>query len=88
MWNQIALGLLLVLVTTLVHAAAIVVALTALKRVSRLSRTHLDIALGADWRLLASFEAASGIIMVGWTTALVVADVQRLSGPKVDHAAR
>ena len=142
MWNQIALGLLLVLVTTLVHAAATVLALTVLKSVSRLSLTHLwralrisglvlgmfmvsvldavlwaytylavgaiegvepalyfsmvtfttlgygDIALGADWRLLASFEAANGIIMFGWTTALVVAYVQRLSGPQADHAAR
>jgi hypothetical protein len=142
MWNQIALGLLLVLVTTLVHAAATLVALTVLKRVSRLSLTHLwrvlrvaglvmgmfmvsvldavlwaytylavgaiegvepalyfsmvtfttlgygDIALGDDWRLLASFEAANGIIMFGWTTALVVAYVQRLSGPQVDHTAR
>jgi hypothetical protein len=47
-----------------------------------------DIALGDDWRLLASFEAANGIIMFGWTTALVVAYVQRLSGPQVDHTAR
>ena len=142
MWNQIALGLLLVLVTTLVHAAATVLALTVLKSVSRLSLIHLwralrisglvlgmfmvsvldavlwaytylavgaiegvepalyfsmvtfttlgygDIALGDDWRLLASFEAANGIIMFGWTTALVVAYVQRLSGPQADHAAR
>lgn len=37
-----------------------------------------DITLGADWRMLAAFEAANGIIMFGWTTALVVAYVQRL----------
>ena len=37
-----------------------------------------DIVLGVDWQLLASFEAANGIIMFGWTTALVVAFMQRL----------
>jgi hypothetical protein len=37
-----------------------------------------DITLGADWRLLASFEAANGIIMFGWTTALIVAYLQRM----------
>jgi hypothetical protein len=40
-----------------------------------------DITLNEDWRLLASFEAANGIIMFGWTTALIVAFVQRLSSP-------
>ncbi|MHC4589913.1 MAG: hypothetical protein ACYTAQ_11405 [Planctomycetota bacterium] len=29
-------------------------------------------------RLLSSFEAANGIIMFGWTTALIVAVVQRV----------
>lgn len=37
-----------------------------------------DITLGGDWRLLASFEAANGIIMFGWTTALIVAYLQRM----------
>ena len=32
-----------------------------------------DITLAESWRLLASFEAANGCIMFGWTTALVVA---------------
>ena len=35
-----------------------------------------DIVLDEQWRLLASFEAATGIIMFGWTTALVLAAVQ------------
>lgn len=35
-----------------------------------------DITLNEQWRLLASFEAANGIIMFGWTTALVIAVVQ------------
>ena len=37
-----------------------------------------DLTLEADWRLLASFEAANGIIMFGWTTALIVAYLQRI----------
>ena len=35
-----------------------------------------DIVLNENWRLLASFEAANGIIMFGWTTAIVIAAVQ------------
>ena len=35
-----------------------------------------DIVLDESWRLLASFEAGTGIIMFGWTTALVLAAVQ------------
>jgi voltage-gated potassium channel Kch len=37
-----------------------------------------DITLNTDWRLLASFQAASGIIIFGWTTALLVAVAQRV----------
>ncbi len=36
-----------------------------------------EIVLGPDIRLLASCEAAIGIIMFGWTTAIVIATVQR-----------
>jgi len=36
-----------------------------------------DVVLMKRWRLLASFEAANGIIMFGWTTAIVIAVVQR-----------
>ena len=32
-----------------------------------------DVLLDQSWRLLASFQAANGIIMFGWTTALIVA---------------
>jgi hypothetical protein len=35
--------------------------------------------LSPDWRLLASFEAANGIMMFGWTTALIAAVIQRLA---------
>ena len=37
-----------------------------------------DVVLAEQWRLLSSFEAANGIIMFGWTTAIVIAAVQRL----------
>ena len=37
-----------------------------------------DIVLGEDWRLLSSFQAANGVIMFGWTTAVVIAVVQRV----------
>jgi voltage-gated potassium channel Kch len=36
-----------------------------------------EIVLEERWRLLASFEAANGIIMFGWTTAIVIAAVQQ-----------
>lgn len=41
-----------------------------------------DIVLTGTWRLLASFEAAIGIIMFGWTTAIVFAAVQYIFFPK------
>ena len=34
-----------------------------------------DVLLEEQWRLLGSFEAANGIIMFGWTTAIVMAAV-------------
>lgn len=37
-----------------------------------------DISLGPEWRLLSAFEAANGIILFGWTTAIIVAVLQRL----------
>ena len=37
-----------------------------------------DITLSEQWRLLAAFEAATGIIIFGWTIALVIATVQRV----------
>jgi hypothetical protein len=36
-----------------------------------------EIVLDPNLRLLASCEAAIGIIMFGWTTAIVIASVQR-----------
>jgi hypothetical protein len=43
-----------------------------------------DITFGPDWRMLAAFDAANGIIMFGWTTALVVAYLQRLMPKRSD----
>jgi voltage-gated potassium channel Kch len=37
-----------------------------------------DITLPEQWRMLGAFEAATGVIMFGWTTALIVAVVQRM----------
>lgn len=37
-----------------------------------------DITLIHPWRLLGSFEAAIGIIIFGWSTAIVTAAVQKL----------
>ena len=37
-----------------------------------------DITLNETWRLLASFEAVLGIIVFGWSTAIIMAVVQKL----------
>ena len=37
-----------------------------------------DVVLDQQWRLLSSFEAANGIIMFGWTTAIVMAVVHHV----------
>jgi hypothetical protein len=37
-----------------------------------------DVVLDERWRLLSSLQAAGGIIMFGWTTAIIVAAVHRL----------
>jgi len=35
-----------------------------------------DLVLDENWRLLASFQAATGILMFGWTTAILISVVQ------------
>ena len=45
-----------------------------------------DVTLDANWRLLASFEAANGTIMFGWTTAIVVAVLHRMVGHRSEGA--
>ena len=37
-----------------------------------------DITLGENYRILASFQAANGIIIFGWSTAIVIAVVQKV----------
>jgi hypothetical protein len=37
-----------------------------------------DIVLDENWRLLASFESANGIIMFGWSTAIIMSVVRRV----------
>jgi hypothetical protein len=37
-----------------------------------------DITLNEQWRMLGAFQAANGILMFGWTTALIVAVAQRV----------
>lgn len=37
-----------------------------------------DISPHEGWRMLAALQAANGIVIFGWTTALVIAAVQRL----------
>jgi Ion channel len=44
-----------------------------------------DITLEEEWRLLSSFEAANGLLMFGWSTALVFAAVEWVYG---DHGRR
>lgn len=37
-----------------------------------------DVTLDDEWRILGAFQAANGILMFGWTTALIVAVAHRL----------
>jgi len=37
-----------------------------------------DVTLHEQWRILGAFQGANGIVMFGWTTALIVAVVQRV----------
>jgi hypothetical protein len=39
-----------------------------------------DVVLGPDWRLLGSFEGVSGLLLIGWSTAYIIAASTRL-GP-------
>ena len=42
-----------------------------------------DVTVGNDWRLLAAIQAANGIIIFGWTTALVVALLQHVARHRI-----
>jgi len=38
-----------------------------------------DVVLEGQWRLLSSFQAANGIIMFGWTTAVIIVGIKDVS---------
>jgi hypothetical protein len=44
-----------------------------------------DITLSEGWRLLSGIEALNGILLVGWTTALLFAVVQRIVKVQFAH---
>jgi hypothetical protein len=37
-----------------------------------------DVTLHEDWRMLGAFQAANGVLMFGWTTAIIVAVAHRV----------
>ena len=41
-----------------------------------------DVVLSGPWRTLASIQAANGVIIFGWTTALIFYFIQRVYGEK------
>lgn len=43
-----------------------------------------DITLGKTWRLLSAFQAANGVVIFGWSTAIVMALVQKIFGKRSD----
>jgi hypothetical protein len=46
-----------------------------------------DVTLDTGWRLLSAFQAANGTIMFGWTTAMVMAVIQRMATERTAEAA-
>jgi voltage-gated potassium channel len=42
-----------------------------------------DVVLPADWRLLGPIEAATGILMFGWSTGVLVAAINRIHGDQL-----
>ncbi len=49
-----------------------------------------DITLVPGWRIMSGFEAMSGILLFGWSTAMFFSAVQRVMNPKniTDHKIR
>jgi voltage-gated potassium channel Kch len=45
-----------------------------------------DVILPEQWRILGAFQAANGILMFGWTTAIIVAVAQRVFLRRGGHA--
>jgi len=83
-------SILMIFVATLLEASAWAVAYLTLGAISGLEPAlyfsvvtfttvgYGDVVLTPEWRLLGSFEAVNGIIMFGWSTALVMSVVQRV----------
>ena len=44
-----------------------------------------DIILSENWRILASMEAAAGIIFFGWSTAIVFMAIQNIYYDKINN---
>jgi voltage-gated potassium channel len=42
-----------------------------------------DVLLPADWRLLGPIEAAVGILMFGWSTAIIIAAITHIYGERI-----
>jgi voltage-gated potassium channel len=42
-----------------------------------------DVVLPAEWRLLGPIEAATGILMFGWSTGVMVAAINRIYGDRL-----
>lgn len=43
-----------------------------------------DVVLPAPWRLLGPFEAAVGILMFGWSTAIIIAVISKVYGTRLE----
>jgi len=88
--GRVSVAVLIVFFATLIEATLWAVTYVALRAIdtfeaalyfSMVTFTTLgygDVTLDENWRLLSSIQAANGVIMFGWTTALVVAVLQRL----------
>jgi len=46
-----------------------------------------DVTLGEEWRVLGALESANGVIIFGWSTAMVVAVLQRTLVPDATDGA-
>ena len=44
-----------------------------------------DVTVGVDWRLVAGCQALSGLLLVGWSTALLVVVLQRIWAVRHKH---
>jgi hypothetical protein len=48
---------------------------------------YCDVVLPPDWRLLGPIEAATGILMFGWSTGVMVAAIHRIYGDQLRRLA-